>query len=172
MSTATEPKAPPKRRESEHAHLPLSVSLAPAPCRMIAIEVYDDDGAHHVHWEPVIGLLCMVEAAYSAWVNPAEDRKRGVTHQEMIENGWRSNWDVIFPEVFPVVASRWPSDLGEIRVLHQRDDASNLTYRAIVPCTWSPDQDQENAVRIGRELVKRKGIIGDWIEIPEDEATP
>jgi hypothetical protein len=169
MSVATEPQSKPKHRPSVSARLPLAVSLAPAPCRMLAVEVYEVDGKHAVCWEPVIGLLCIVEVTYLAPVNPGQDRKPGKTHEEMIENGWRTDWGELHPEVVPVVASSTPDETGDIRVLDSREDMSDLVHRMIVPCTWEPRHDEANAVRIGKELIKREGSIGNWVELTEGE---
>ena len=68
MSTATK-----QRRQFETRKAPNLVSMSPAPCRMIGVEVFkDDDGTHGVCWSHVIGFLCVVETIYS---KPSESGK-------------------------------------------------------------------------------------------------
>jgi hypothetical protein len=154
------------------SHIPTMISMAPAPCRMIRVEVYANVDAESrevfsVSWARVIGVLCVVETEYVKTYD-GNYPKTGATHEDMIELGWRANhppnW---FPVVWPVVADGNGNDEYPIRVCHERNAIDNALYQAVVPCDWPPEQDQENAVRIGMELVKRKGERGNWVDVPQ-----
>lgn len=157
----------PHRPTLASCHIPQAISLSPAPCRMIAVSVFDlDDGSHDVHWETVIGLLCVVETEYVKREPGDGIVKPGANHEEMIDRGWRSqhphNW---FPEVFPVVAGGEASDEYPLRVLHERTDSSNLSDYTILICTWPPEDDRDHAIMAGEKM--RDGIeSSNWAILP------
>jgi hypothetical protein len=140
---------------------------------MICVEVYEDKeskSGHAVSWSHVVGVLCLVETEYSKTVNPGQDSPQpGATEAEMEEGGWRSdhpyNW---VPGVWPVLADGNADDEYPLRVWHTRDHARNLAQQAVVPCFWPPEQDQENAIRIGKELIEKGGNRSNWTEIPAE----
>lgn len=148
MSTATK-----QRRQFETRKVPNLVSMSPAPCRMIGVEVFkDDDGTHGVCWSHVIGFLCVVETIYS---KPSESGKYstgGANHAEMEELGWYTD-DVPNYEVYPVIIER---DCGPVRIWNKDalDDCDNRVARSLEVCHWPPEKDRENAIRIGKELLE------------------
>jgi hypothetical protein len=134
------------------------------PSRTIQIEVSvnlcdDEEEELYIYWSPVVGVLCVVETEYAqAYFGGHKIPRPGATHQEMIDMGWHSchpwNW---FPIVWPVLADGNADDEYPLRVDHERLEVAGVLYKAIVPATWPPEQDRENAIRIGRELFKNKG---------------
>jgi hypothetical protein len=161
----------------DRTHIPNLIALAPAPCRMIQVVVDvsldDDRKVFIVGWSPVVGVLCVVETEYAQRVHRDQGAPHpGATHAEMVDRGWKSchpwNW---FPEVWPVLADGNASDEFALRVAHKRLGPNHL-YEAIVPCTWPPEEDRENALRIGRELIQREGERANWVELTENEASP
>jgi hypothetical protein len=59
--------------------------------------------------------------------------------------------------VWPVIADGNAPDEYPLRVWHERNRLSNANYSAIVPCTWPPAEDEANAIRIGKGLIRDKG---------------
>jgi hypothetical protein len=181
MSTAEaklHPTAPHRgtKDRTEWAHLPVSVTVTPAPARMIFVQVYkNDDGSFAASWAPVVGLLCVVENEYMKRVGPNQDSpKGGATHEEMIELGWRRflthDW---IPEIWPVVVGNNDSSESSIRVAHPRLGCSNCAHETVALCTWPPEEDAENAKRIGHELLESNGDRTNWIELtprPEESS--
>jgi hypothetical protein len=176
MSTVTSKSI----RERVEAHIPRMISMSPAPCRMIQIDVYEceyEDGSgrgHAVSWSHVVGVLCIVETEYAKIANRGQDYPSpGATDAEMTDKGWTSchppNW---FPVVWPVLADGNSEDEYPLRVWHERNRTSNAIHHAIVPCFWPPEQDQENAVRIGKELIEKQGSRSPWAEIRIEETAP
>ncbi len=119
-----------------------AISIAPAPCRMIRIEVYDDiDKAKElwgIAWSHVIGIAC--------------GRMRGIPGSV---------------DVWPVLAGSHPED-GELCVADDNHDCANVKYKAVVPCFWPPEEDRLNATRIGKELIEKDGEIGNWVSMPKE----
>jgi hypothetical protein len=133
MSTATKPQAKPR-----------TVSIAPAPCRMIRVEVIKDTGnpdfPFAISWLPVVGIASAPSLEFPDHI-----------------------------DVWPVVVGDTPW-AGELCVADEKYDVSNLAYRTVVPCYWPPEHDQENAVRIGKKLIESEGEIGNWVSIPRETA--
>ncbi len=118
-----------------------TITIAPTSCRMIRVEVFDeiddDDEAWGISWAHVIGIACA----------PNEEFPNHV-------------------DVWPVIIGDSPED-GELCVADDKHGGSNMKYSVVVPCFWPPEQDQENAVRIGKELIKRDGESGGWVIVPK-----
>lgn len=159
---------------TDEAHLAQMVSLAPAPCRLIQVEVFDqrgDDGPRFsVGWTEVVGLLCLVETEYVQRRIPGEDYPRpGVTHKEMMELGWKASYPGNrLPMVWPVLVGS--NDVSEysLRVAHERDAVSNVRYSTIVRADWPASEDRDNATRVGRELIKSEGNRMNWADLPDE----
>jgi len=135
------------------ARIPNLMTMAPAPCRLIHVEVFkNDDGSHFVSWDDVIGFLCLVETAYEKRVPADAFPRGGATHAEMVEQGWTAG-QPLPPQVWPVVAGHHERHDDAIRVLHEVDRADNSLGSTIVPCEWPREQDLENAIRIGKEYL-------------------
>lgn len=151
MSTAT--RTEPKAARWITGEIPNMVSLSPAPCRMIAVEVFEHEGDKHtVDWSAVVGFLCVIRTRYMAR-STAVVPEAGANHDEMEDRGWES---VGGPEydVFPVVTG---GEFGLISVLNgdSLDSCNNRLYRCVVPCNWPQDEDRENAIRIGNQMLKQ-----------------
>jgi hypothetical protein len=140
---------------------------------MIQVEVFvnEKEGrkVYSVSWAAVVGVLCVVETRYEKQYD-GEFPQPGATHEEMIEGDWYSdhppNW---LPEVWPVLAGSHIDDEYPLRVWHERHCAFNLLSHTIVPCDWPPAEDRENAVRIGKELIKRKGSRYNWVDLTDED---
>jgi hypothetical protein len=120
-----------------------TISIAPTPCRMIRVEVFELDEdpkfPYGISWVPVIGIA--------------------------------SAPNLEFPEhidVWPVLATDHPED-GELCVADEHRDADNLRYKACVPCYWPPEQDRENAIAIGMKLIAKRGDLGNWVTVSSDD---
>lgn len=118
-----------------------TVNIAPAPCRMIRVQVLSDDkgdGAYpyFVAWDHVVGIMCAPSREFPDRI-----------------------------DVWPVVVGDTPWD-GEICVVDEHHDPDNVAFKAVAPCFWPPEQDKEHAIRIAKELIAKDGEIGNWASIP------
>ena len=147
----------------ERTTLPGRVSIAPVPCRMIAVQVFEAD-PYAVSWCDVIGFLCPEEMEYVKR-DTGDSSRKGATHEEMLDLGWRAappwNWS---PDLWPVVAGGNADDEYPIRPLCERTRAANQLYETVVACTWPPADDPGQALRIAKELVRRKGDASRWVD--------
>jgi hypothetical protein len=142
------------------------ISMSPAPCRMIAVEVYRmTRGDHHVRWTPVVGILSIVETGYIKDGRPEDNPDPPATHEGLVEDGYNPDLQMIGLRPIAVDGEYTLLDLGPL-------DEHNLVKRAIVPCHWPPDRDREEAVRIGRELLADTYWQGRWAPLDPPVATP
>lgn len=157
---------------ADEAHLAQMISLAPAPCRLLQVEVFENEGESgprfSVGWIEVVGLLCLVETEYVQRRLPGEDYPRcGVTHKEMSELGWKASYPGNrLPIVWPVLLGGNDNSEYALRIAHERDAVSNVRYSAIVRADWAETEDRDNAVRIGKELVAKEGNRMNWADLP------
>jgi hypothetical protein len=117
-----------------------TLHVVPVSCRMIRVEVYDQakkygEGPWDVSWQHVIGFVCA----------------RNLNYPEAID-------------AWPVLTGDCPEH-GDLYVDNDFQGPANLKYKAVVPCFWPPEQDEENAIRIGKELVARGGQTGKMISL-------
>ena len=119
-----------------------TVNIAPAPCRMIRVVVFENVSSDPavklwgISWSDVIGIMCAPNIEYPNRI-----------------------------DVWPVVVGDSPWE-GELCVVDSFHDSANVAFRAIAVCLWPPEQDQENAIRIGKELIAKDGEVGNWVSIP------
>jgi hypothetical protein len=144
-----------KRRDVEQSYIPQMVSMSPAPCRMIAVEVFrEPEGAHFVRWNDVVGVLCVVETEYlKARNGNGRFSRPGANHEEMTDLGWQSNhppnW---FPSVWPVVAGGNANDEYGLRVLHDRLSEGAM-HSTVLVCHWPREEDEQNAIRAAKQMM-------------------
>jgi hypothetical protein len=162
---------------TNHAQLPKLISLAPAPCRLIQVDVFKHDPPESprfsVGWLEVVGILCLIETEYSKRTGASQDSPHsGVTHKEMLELGWQaSGFGNQRPTVWPVFAGGNDSSEYGLRVGHERDAISNVRYSTIVRAGWPASEDRENAIKVGRELIKSDGNMMNWADLPDESDT-
>ena len=53
-------------RRVDQTHIPKLISMSPAPCRMLLVEVLGNNEMTEfsVNWSDVVGVLCVVETEY------------------------------------------------------------------------------------------------------------
>lgn len=121
---------------------------------MIGVTVYkQEDGGYFVVWNDVIGFLCVIETPYHKELLVDGRPKKGVTHKEMTDWGWTPAGETQYV-VHPVTLD------GEYEVLvwdGTLDKTSDQVARTLVACHWPPEQDREQAIRVGCELLAGTG---------------
>jgi hypothetical protein len=135
---------------------------------MIQVEVFDQkDGTWSAAWTQVGGFVAVVEDEYTRRRTRAhEGPKLGSTPQEMEALGWialRPDEDIV--EIWPILVGGQYNDEYPLRVERPRDEAANLKYSTVAPCSWPLEQDREHAERIARELIAREGNMTNWIDL-------
>jgi hypothetical protein len=169
MSTATK-KSPVETRVRD-ATIPNLISLAPAPCRMIVVEVYEhkDKESHSVAWFDVIGFLCVVRTFYSKLGTEESFDDRAPTHAEMLKEGWYSQGSPEY-DVYPVITG---GEVGLVSVLDNSicDRCDNRVGREVIPCHWPPNDDRQNAIRVGKELIDKSSSGSKWAILDKEEPT-
>jgi hypothetical protein len=145
-----------------------SISLLPAADRMILVRVYQggDGAGPEVSWVPVVGLVAYQRTIYRKCVPSGEGRIPPGSHQELVEAGYRS----IFPDlaIHPVYCDPYGFVEGGNRSMRHAGEVR----RAVVPCDWPPEQDRENAVRIGKELMADTYTQEQWASLDDGEEAP
>ena len=120
------------------------ITIAPVPCRMIRVKVYETNNElgekdWGIAYSHVIGFACTRDKGLPDYIN-----------------------------AWPVVVGTGTSCCdSELLVEDDSDRSSNLKYKTIVPCFWSPEEDREHSVRIGKELIAKDGNIHNWASIPQ-----
>lgn len=166
MSTTTAVKT---EKKWQREKIPNLISMSAPPCRMIGIEVYEnEDGTHWVEWNPVVGFLCETSTGYSKNVVQGRYSAVGSNHKAMTDLGWSSD-EVPTNDIFPIVAPRDELNLLEIWDGGFLDHCENRVRRTLEVCNWPPEQDRQNAIRIGRELLNYESAVR---SAPLDEPTP
>jgi hypothetical protein len=163
MSTVTRKCSPAgEQLQWHHYAIHKAMAMCPVPCRTMYVEVYrhekDSGVPYSVEWSPVVALLGTLAENYTKRVPKGAVPVACESHEEMIERGWEYGGS-IYDRVLPVLAAS--AQHGEhsepFRVPEPIKDTDNLAYRLVVPCCWPPEEDQANAVRIAKELIKRDG---------------
>jgi len=134
-------------KKPEYVKTPLVISVSPAPCRMICVQVLKMDDGLSVTWNPVVGLLC------------------GIDNGHQTPNG--IEWTT---EVKPVLAlgDNTESESG-LFVLDWASKPSNVIYCTTSPAEWPPEDDEKNAIRLAKAMVKGKGeCINPFVSLPND----
>jgi hypothetical protein len=160
-------KAQPQRKQWAKHRLFEGVTIGQPVGRLIVVEVYENEGRHSVHWRPVVGLLTATVSEYSQELRLGRHVDYEFrNHDELRSHGWELDRSPSV-EIYPVVAGK--GDVEPPLFAAGVDDhleASNMRHRVVVPCDWPPDQDRENAIRIGRQLLKG-GVLGldRWVDL-------
>jgi hypothetical protein len=154
--------------------LPGLVSISPAPCRMILVEVFWDDKTdeHFVSWDDVIGVAAVLKTAYEKrGAFESDIWKHHGTHKELVDAGWRPTGE---PEICLRPLILGPSPYGEdLWILDPDDLASNLKYHSILACDWPRSEDEKHAIERAQKLIKTDGEYGGrWAAVPREPTEP
>jgi hypothetical protein len=134
-------------------------------CSTWAFTAPEDGGQWGVSWAEVAGVIALDEVEYTRRAGEKNTRmeRPGATHEEMVELGWQSQWyPAVLPDLHPILIGGNASDEFPVRIDHERGLACSASYSTIVRCTWPPEEDKANAIRIGQELVDNDGNALNW----------
>jgi hypothetical protein len=150
---STEAKTEPQLR-LWNARLIRTLSTCPVAQRTILVRVFKHKDGHSVFWDNVVAFVIR---SYTNYTRKAiNESLAGATHEEMTELGWSSE---VYEEgdgldAFPITSGDNFDYEDVLRFPCAAFLRSSEVYQAVVPCFWEPTEDEQHAIRIGKEFVE------------------